>query len=183
MLCFLLRMHFIEDAISSCTMYDDNTGNSITFNSLFSCANKAYLWLEVEFFLPHCLDVLPAGDASHGSFLLLGSAVHRQQLGRDRTAPRLTASLRCCWLCKRSKWIVYVVTPGSRLSPASERSGPSSPPRWTRGSCTWWAPRVSRWPTWLWDNEGDREQGSAKTLHSRFFFISSWNSLIFQYFK
>lgn len=76
---FLLRMQFHHAPCMTTTQ-------EIQFN----------LWLEVEFFLPHCLDMLPAGDASHGSFLLLGSAVHRQQLGRDRTAPRLTASLRCC---------------------------------------------------------------------------------------
>lgn len=49
--------------------------------------------LEVNF-LPHGLDVLPAGDASHGSFLLFGSAVHRQELSRDRTRPRLMTSPR-----------------------------------------------------------------------------------------
>lgn len=104
---FLSNTQFIEDAIS----------------------------LAVQLFLPHCLDVLPAGDASHGSFLLFGSAVHRQQLGPDRTAPRLTASRRCLstFATVQSKACITSkcarVTPGSRLSPASERSGPSSPPR------------------------------------------------------
>lgn len=32
---------------------------------------------------PYCLNVLPAGDTCHGSFLVFGSAVYRQQLRRD----------------------------------------------------------------------------------------------------
>lgn len=33
--------------------------------------------------LPYCLDVLPAGNTSHGSFLVFGSAMHCQKLRGD----------------------------------------------------------------------------------------------------
>lgn len=39
----------------------------------------------VGFHSPYSLNVLPAGDTSHGSFLVFGSAMHRQQLGSYRT--------------------------------------------------------------------------------------------------
>lgn len=42
---------------------------------------------------PYCLDVLPAGDTCHGSFLVFGSAVYRQQLRRDGTKPNSRSSV------------------------------------------------------------------------------------------